>query len=247
MTTFNGTHPPHARSVAAAGLVRGAATGRFILQRCQDCSKVQYPPRDACHNCLGIELVWEDADRRGVLSAKTTIHASNEPYFQERLPWTVGTVASEEGPSILAHLLEGCVAGEPVFMDLRLDPAGRGVVVARPANQIMTSSTSHSRPQEDDFLGDPSGMRILVTDGCSMLGHFVIAGLLGRGVKAVTAGCPGNEGVCPEHEAGGRLNWINVPTDSAWPSREWNLAAQLPEPDSLDDGHVFDAVFDTTA
>ncbi|BCW05749.1 zinc ribbon domain-containing protein [Arthrobacter sp. NtRootA1] len=247
MTTLSDSRPPHARSAAAAGLIRGAATGRFILQRCQDCSNVQYPPRDACHNCLGTELAWEDVDRQGLLSAKTTIQASNEPYFQKRLPWTVGIVASAEGPSIVAHLLPGCVAGEPVVMDLRLDAAGRGVVVAQPATTHLGSLAANSRPLEDDFFQDPKNKRLLVTDGCSTLGHFVIAGLLSRGVTTVTAGCPGSDGICPEHEQSDRVNWVRVATDYAWPSEEWYLAAQLPNPKGTGDGHAFDAVFDTTA
>jgi len=139
------------------------------------------------------------------------------------------------------------VAGEAVVMELRLDAAGRGVVVARPATERSIFTEPDSKPHEDDFLGDPRSMRLLVTDGCSMLGHFVIAGLLGRGVTAVTAGCPRFEGICPEHESSERLNWVNVATDSAWPSREWYAAAQLPDPENTDDGRVFDAVFDTTA
>ncbi|WP_354227268.1 hypothetical protein [Arthrobacter bambusae] len=131
-------------------------------------------------------------------------------------------------------------------MDLRLDAAGRGVVVARPATEHPDFTETGTRPQENDFLSDPKNMRLLVTDGCSTLGHFVIAGLLGRGVTAVTAGCPRSEGTCPEHESSERLNWVNVATDSAWPSQEWYQASQLPDPESTGDGWVFDAVFDTS-
>jgi hypothetical protein len=151
-----------------------------------------------------------------------------------------------EGPTIVAHLLPGCVTGEPVVMELRLDAAGRGVVVARPATEHPDSIEPSARPSENDFLSDPKSKRLLVTDGCSMLGHFVIATLLGRGATAVTAGCPRTDGICPDHDSSERLSWFNVAADSSWPSREWYRAAQLPDPESTGDSSVFDAVFDTS-
>src|SRR5207253_611432 len=52
------TLPPAARSRAALGLTAAAALGRFELQQCRDCGTVQYPPREACQQCLSIHLQW---------------------------------------------------------------------------------------------------------------------------------------------------------------------------------------------
>ncbi|MGH8210252.1 MAG: zinc ribbon domain-containing protein, partial [Steroidobacteraceae bacterium] len=46
--------PPSARSRIAWGLTAAAALGRVQLQVCRDCGAVQYPPREACHNCLSL-------------------------------------------------------------------------------------------------------------------------------------------------------------------------------------------------
>ena len=56
--------PPSARSGALVALSARAALGRFVLQRCTDCSAVTYPPRDICPRCWG-PLAWEDQPRGG--------------------------------------------------------------------------------------------------------------------------------------------------------------------------------------
>ena len=74
------------------------------MQTCTDCGHLQYPPRDACSNCLSIELEWRDVSPMGRLIAETTIRTSPTPYFRERMPWRVGTVQLDAGPSIICHL-----------------------------------------------------------------------------------------------------------------------------------------------
>ena len=58
--TVSPTRPPEMRSRASLGLSAAAAEGRFALQVCADCGTVQYPPRDACQNCLSTDLPWQD-------------------------------------------------------------------------------------------------------------------------------------------------------------------------------------------
>ena len=102
------THPPGARSRRALGLTAAAAQGEFKLQVCQSCSAVQYPPREVCHECLSEQLQWSPVDPRGTLLAGTTLDHSNDMYFRERLPWRVGTVIMNAGPSVVAHIHGDC-------------------------------------------------------------------------------------------------------------------------------------------
>jgi uncharacterized OB-fold protein len=265
MTVPSNARPPAARSAAALGLLRGAASGGFILQECADCATVQYPPRDVCHACLSTNLDWEHVDPSGTLCAVTTIRVSNEPYFQSHLPWTIGIIAAAAGPSIVAHLLPGCVVGAPVTLDLRLDAAGRGVMVARPAGPgtnsgFQTEPGAHrtdtlpslseapaNAPTEANFFNTPSGRRLLVTDGCSALGQYVIAALLKRGAAYIAAGCPREMDTCSNDHLGPRVGWFTVNGGSRWPSPEWYLAAGLETPGNDMNAPQFDAVFDTTS
>src|SRR5690554_73753 len=98
------TLPPGMRSRRASGLTAAAAQGHFEMQVCQDCEAVQYPPRDVCHHCLSANLSWQPVNPKGKLIAMTTLEHSNDLYFRERLPWRVGTVVMDAGPSVVAHI-----------------------------------------------------------------------------------------------------------------------------------------------
>lgn len=181
------TLPPAARSRAALGLTAAAARGRFMLQHCAECGGVQYPPRDACASCLSVALEWRDTGRNASIIAETRIHVSPDPYFRERLPWRTGLARLEAGPTVLCHLHGDVGRGDSVMMDLKLDKAGQGVMVALPQTR--------SADMEDDPLlraltADPRHRRILVTDIRSALAGPLIESLLAAGASHVFAGEP---------------------------------------------------------
>jgi uncharacterized OB-fold protein len=125
--------PPSTRSNAAAGLTAAASAGGFELQVCVACNAVQYPPREACHVCLGTDLHWRSQDGSGELLAVTRIHVSHNPYFKERLPWPVALVRLDCGPTVMAHLHVDC-APPPARVRVQawVDVSGQGVLIARP-------------------------------------------------------------------------------------------------------------------
>ena len=96
--------PPGTRGRVALGMTAAAAEGRFALQVCADCGAVQYPPREACHRCLSPRLPWREQQGDGKLLATTTLHHSNDLFFRERLPWRLGLVQLDAGPSLMVHL-----------------------------------------------------------------------------------------------------------------------------------------------
>lgn len=124
--------PPTARSTAASGLTEAAKEGRFKLQVCENCQTVQYPPRDACSHCLHDELPWQEVPNEATVMASTTLHHSNEPYFQAKLPWRIGTMKLDCGPVAIAHLTAGLQSGDRATLRLELDSAAMGVLVAHP-------------------------------------------------------------------------------------------------------------------
>jgi len=96
--------PPSARSRIVAGLTAAAARGRFELQVCQNCGATQYPPREACHQCLSVALEWKLQSGRGELLSQTTLFHSHHEFFRERLPWRVGIIKLDCGAIVIAHL-----------------------------------------------------------------------------------------------------------------------------------------------
>jgi len=178
--------PPSGRSRVALGLTAAAALGRFELQICRDCNAVQYPPREACHACLSDRLAWREQDGGGELLAETTLHHSNDLFFRERLPWRLGMVRLDAGPSVVVHL-HGDVPIAParVRVGSRLDRAGQAVLVGFPNEETPNMADDE---QLRTMTCDPRHRKILVTDGKSPLGQALVAALAKAGAELIWIG-----------------------------------------------------------
>lgn len=187
--------PPWARGRVALGLTAAAAEGRFALQRCADCDAVQYPPRAACHRCLSPRLPWREQDGAGELLSATTLAHSNDLFFSERLPWRLGLVRLDAGPSLIVHLHgalpelpeapEAGAAPVRVRVAARLDRSGQAVLIAFPS--------AESPDMADDSMlremgSDPRWRKALVTDGKTRLGQALARALLQAGAERVWVG-----------------------------------------------------------
>lgn len=181
------TLPPTPRSRCAHGLTRAAATGEFALQVCSSCQAVQYPPREVCGECLSDALAWEPVNPWGVLLASTTLHHSNDLYFRERLPWRIGTVRMDAGPSVIAHVHQDCADNELVRLTIRLDRAGQAVMIALPEQDTPHMADD---PVLRETSCDPKFRRVLITDGKSVAGQALASALLGAGASTIFLGDP---------------------------------------------------------
>jgi uncharacterized OB-fold protein/NAD(P)-dependent dehydrogenase (short-subunit alcohol dehydrogenase family) len=175
--------PPGWRSRVGLALTAAAARGRFVLQVCGDCGAVQYPPREACCQCLSVDLPWREVSAGGVLAAGSVVRVSADPYFRRRLPWPVGLVAMDAGAKVVAHLAGGPAPGERVRLSMRLDKAGRGVMLAMPEGRDVNDD-----PILRELSCDPRGRRVLVTDGRHPVGVAMARAMLAAGAREVFVG-----------------------------------------------------------
>lgn len=178
--------PPAARGRVALGLTAAAAEGRFALQVCADCGAVQYPPREACHRCLSPDLPWRPQSGAGELLAMTTLAHSNDLYFRERLPWRLGMVRLDAGPSVMVHL-HGEVGEAParVRVGARLDRAGQAVLIGYPEKGTENMADD---PMLREMASDPKYRKVLVTDGKSATGQAVAHAMVKAGADLVWVG-----------------------------------------------------------
>jgi NAD(P)-dependent dehydrogenase (short-subunit alcohol dehydrogenase family)/uncharacterized OB-fold protein len=177
------TLPPAARSRVALGLTAAAAMGRFELQQCKDCGAVQYPPREACWSCLSTKLAWQAQPDGGELLARTVLHHSNDLFFRERLPWRLGLVRLDCGPTVVAHLHES--ATQKVRVRAMLDRAGQAVLAALPEQEVTTMSDDR---QLREFTCDPKFRKVLITDGKTRLGQELTRQMARAGADLVWVG-----------------------------------------------------------
>lgn len=180
------TLPPAARSRVALGLTAAAARGRLELQVCLDCGTVQYPPRDVCRACLSHRLVWRLQNGRGELVAETILHAAQELYFRERLPWRVGNIRLDAGPNVIAYLHHSVgIAPHRLRVEAALDRAGQGVLIAVPEQGRPLLSDD---PKLREMTCDPRARKILITDGKSSVGQAVAQALAAAGAELIWLG-----------------------------------------------------------
>jgi NAD(P)-dependent dehydrogenase (short-subunit alcohol dehydrogenase family)/uncharacterized OB-fold protein len=178
--------PPGARSRAALGLTAAAALGRFELQVCVACGAVQYPPRETCHRCLSGALRWREQSGTGELIAQTTVHHSNDLFFRERVPWRLGLVRLDAGPTAVVHLHAGCApAPSRVRVGARLDKSGQGVLLAFPIDEVPNMADDR---QLREMTCDPKFRKVLVTDGKTAVGQALVRAIIGAGADLVWVG-----------------------------------------------------------
>ena len=178
--------PPGARGRVALGITAAAAEGRFELQTCADCGAVQYPPREACHKCLSPRLDWREQGGEGLLLGSTTLHHSNDLFFRERLPWRLGLVHLDAGPTVMVHL-HGEVGAAPsrVRVGARLDRAGQAVLIGFP-NEGSAHMADDKMLRE--MTSDPKFRKVLVTDGKTEVGQAMVRALVKAGADIVWVG-----------------------------------------------------------
>ena len=178
--------PPWARGRVALGLTAAAAEGRFELQTCQDCGTVQYPPREACHKCLSQRLPWREQSGDGELISTTILHHSNDLFFRERLPWRLGLVHLDAGPTLMVHL-HGEVVEAParVRVGARLDRAGQAVLIGMP-----DEGSAHMADDKmlREMTSDPKFRKVLVTDGKTPVGQAIVRAMVTAGADIVWVG-----------------------------------------------------------
>lgn len=85
-------------------MLRAAAQGRLLLQRCRTCAAWIYYPRYVCPWCLSAELDWQEAAGTGTVVSYSAVHRPQHPYFLPRAPVLLVAVALTEGPVVIADL-----------------------------------------------------------------------------------------------------------------------------------------------
>jgi uncharacterized OB-fold protein len=86
---------------------------RLVIQACDDCDARYFYPRPLCPACLSRQVRWIDASGRGRLHTFVINHRPPRN-FPLPGPLVLGMVELEEGPRMLAHIVE--VAPDPAAL-----------------------------------------------------------------------------------------------------------------------------------
>jgi NAD(P)-dependent dehydrogenase (short-subunit alcohol dehydrogenase family) len=147
---------------------------------------VQYPPREACHRCLSPKLKWRPQAGDGTLLAHTRLHHSNDLFFRERLPWRLGLVHLDAGPTVIVHLHDEITdPPERVKVGARIDRAGQAVLIGFPHE-----GSEHMADDRmlREMTSDPRFRKVLVTDGKTEVGQALVKAMVKAGADIVWVG-----------------------------------------------------------
>ncbi|MFD5811258.1 Zn-ribbon domain-containing OB-fold protein [Rhodococcus aetherivorans] len=88
---------------------RGAAEGRLLLTRCEECSTYVWIPRPYCPVDQA-PTRWVEASGKGTVYSHTTVHRGERSYSKSA-PFVLAYVELAEGPRIMSNIV-GCAPDE---------------------------------------------------------------------------------------------------------------------------------------
>jgi uncharacterized OB-fold protein len=102
--------------------------GRFVIQRCNDCSKHVFYPRVVCPHCGGASLAWVEPEGTGTVYSTTTVRRKPDAGGD----YDVSLIDLDEGVRMMSRVEGVPPDGVRIGMRVRakvIDNKGTGLVV----------------------------------------------------------------------------------------------------------------------
>jgi uncharacterized OB-fold protein len=96
----------------------GCKAGQLLLQRCDDCAKVYFPPRPFCPACASRGVSVFKASGKGVLYSYV-IHHRPVPGFTP--PYAIVVVQLDEGPRMMTNIVDCPQTPEALVLDMPVE------------------------------------------------------------------------------------------------------------------------------
>jgi uncharacterized OB-fold protein len=93
-----------------------AADRRLAMQRCEACSYVRWPPEPVCPECLTPGGRWLELSGRGSLWSVAVYEHPFHPSLRASVPYACALVELDEGPRMIARVVDVDPADVPVGM-----------------------------------------------------------------------------------------------------------------------------------
>jgi uncharacterized OB-fold protein len=93
---------------------------RLVVQRCDACGTLRFPPHPYCSACRSAAMSWKDVSGRGKLWSFSVMHKPVLPAFEDKAPFPVVVVELEENPTLR---MTGNVIAKPGAAINSVDPA----------------------------------------------------------------------------------------------------------------------------
>jgi uncharacterized protein len=79
--------------------------GQLVVQKCNGCGALRFPPRRLCANCLSRESSWTPLSGEGEVYSFIIMHRVYHPAFANQVPYAVATIKLKEGARMLSNVI----------------------------------------------------------------------------------------------------------------------------------------------
>lgn len=100
-----------------AAFFAAAKQQHLVVQRCQACGYLRWPPGPMCPQCQTVGGEWVDVRPRGTLYSFATYHRAMAPAFADDVPYSVGLIELDDGPRMYGRLVgnyDNASVGQPM-------------------------------------------------------------------------------------------------------------------------------------
>lgn len=103
-----------------------AKQDKLVLPYCGSCQQAFYYPRLWCPSCFNQDLSWQAMSGRGTVYSYSVIYQSPLPSYQADLPYVLAIIELDEGPRMMANVLNCDIKGVHVDMAVEVIFEQRG-------------------------------------------------------------------------------------------------------------------------
>ena len=101
-----------------------ARNGRLVIQRCQACGELRWPPLVGCPECHSRDTTWDEVRPTGTIWSFVVYHRAFAAELKDEIPYTVAMVHLDDGPYLVG----------------RFDDAGGPPVIGDPVTAVFTET-----------------------------------------------------------------------------------------------------------
>ena len=76
----------------------------LVVQECDTCGDVRFPPLEICSTCWSTEQTWREIEPTGTLWSFVVYHRALDRSKKDEIPYSIGRVKTDAGPMFTVRL-----------------------------------------------------------------------------------------------------------------------------------------------
>jgi uncharacterized protein len=91
----------------AGPFFQAAREGRLVVQRCNSCAALRWPPLSGCPECHSRDTTWVPVAPSGTIWSFVVYHRAFQAELKAEIPYTVAMIELDDGPYLVGRLVTG--------------------------------------------------------------------------------------------------------------------------------------------